>query len=106
MNAVWNYFFPQPPTTPEEQNKQAVDTNKQQSSSGSSSSSSAPATQAPPQAKPAVQANIVFDIFDWEITREEVVGVPESFMLHNVLTAKECEQIESLIKQIGMYALL
>eukprot|EP01113_Clastostelium_recurvatum_P007541 TRINITY_DN1351_c0_g1_i2.p1 TRINITY_DN1351_c0_g1~~TRINITY_DN1351_c0_g1_i2.p1 ORF type:complete len:307 (-),score=59.79 TRINITY_DN1351_c0_g1_i2:67-849(-) len=54
------------------------------------------------------RANVVHEIdlemdyaTDIQVTREEVEGVPEAFILHNVLTAEECQRYIDETERLG-----
>eukprot|EP01113_Clastostelium_recurvatum_P036826 TRINITY_DN5310_c0_g1_i2.p1 TRINITY_DN5310_c0_g1~~TRINITY_DN5310_c0_g1_i2.p1 ORF type:complete len:291 (+),score=67.72 TRINITY_DN5310_c0_g1_i2:63-935(+) len=46
--------------------------------------------------------DIDLDTIIKRITREEVQGVPDCYMLHNVLSQRECDQFLNIITQIGV----
>jgi len=85
MNRIWSYFFPQqttesePAPPPKSDQETILDANVNTSSG-------------------KVKYGEAI-----EITREEVVGVPEAFLLHNVLSPDECQQFITIIEQIGAH---
>lgn len=40
------------------------------------------------------------------VTKEEVEGVPEAFVLHNVLTPEECDFYINFTEKLGRFAFL
>ena len=57
-----------------------------------------------PAVVPVQTTKITFDRprQDGQITKDDVIGVPEAFMLYNVMSARECEQFLQMIEEIGM----
>lgn len=96
MNKVWGYFFPSSSSSSTDpQNDNTTKSNE------NITVQQQPST-APPQ-QPEVK--IEFGELDVNnIIKESVEGVPEAFMLYNIMTQAECEQFLVMIEKIGAKA--
>jgi hypothetical protein len=89
MYKILNYFFPQQ-STEEEVPQDITQPNTPSTTTPTALSTTATTT-----------VKIVFDEGVRELKYEDVVGVPEAFMLHNVVSENECKQFLDVIEQIG-----